>query len=357
MVRILTMTFCMWALLSLPTQGQTGFRVMSYNVENLFDTEDDPLTADNDFLPSGNRHWTPGRLYHKLQQLAKVITAAGEWSTPALIGLCEVENDSVLARLLHATPLRRQHYRYCMTHGQDTRGINVALLYQRDQFRYLGHAEHPVRFARKQHKQTRNILHVWGEVITGDRLDVLVCHFPSRYGGEKESEPDRLDAARTLRTLCDSLHSLRPSPHILIMGDFNDTPDDTSIREILDARPFPIPCPSDSSSMPIRFQTDAGPSLRLYNLFAGNRPTPPGSHKYQGEWSQLDQIILSSSLADTASRMQLIPGSARIFSPPFLLITDKTWRGQRPFRTYHGFKYEGGYSDHLPLIVDFRLWK
>ena len=186
MTRILTMTFFILTLFSLPSQGQTDFRVMSYNVENLFDTKDDPFTADNDFLPSGNRHWTPGRFYHKLQQLAKVITAAGEWSTPALVGLCEVENDSVLVRLLNYTPLRRQHYRYCMTHGQDTRGINVALLYQRDKFRYRGHTEHPVRFTRKQHKHTRNILHVWGDVITGDRIDVFVCHFPSRYGGEKE---------------------------------------------------------------------------------------------------------------------------------------------------------------------------
>ena len=357
MTRILTMTFFILTLFSLPSQGQTDFRVMSYNVENLFDTKDDPFTADNDFLPSGNRHWTPGRFYHKLQQLAKVITAAGEWSTPALVGLCEVENDSVLVRLLNYTPLRRQHYRYCMTHGQDTRGINVALLYQRDKFRYRGHTEHPVRFTRKQHKHTRNILHVWGDVITGDRIDVFVCHFPSRYGGEKESEPDRLDAARTLRVLCDSLHHLHPAPHILIMGDFNDTPDDMSIREILYAHPFPISCLSGSDSMPMKSRTDAYPSLHLYNLFAKDKPFFPGSHKYQGEWSQLDQLILSSSLTDTTSRMQVIPGSARIFSPPFLLTKDNTWRGERPFRTYYGFKYEGGYSDHLPLIVDFLLLK
>ena len=357
MNRILTITFLLFTLFALSSQGQTDFRVMSYNVENLFDTDDDPSTADNDFLPSGNRYWTQGRLYHKLQQLAKVITAAGEWSTPALIGLCEVENDSVLVRLLNFTPLRRQHYRYCMTHGQDTRGINVALLYQRDKFRYQGHREHPVHFTHKQHKQTRNLLHVWGDVITGDRIDVFVCHFPSRYGGEKESEPDRLDAAQTLRTLCDSIHQLNPTPHILIMGDFNDTPDDASIRKILNAYPFPTPCPSNSKSMPIKEKNDGQPPLLLYNLFAGNKSTIPGSHKYQGEWSQLDQIILSSSLADTTSRMQVIPESARIFSPAFLLTKDKTWRGERPFRTYYGFKYEGGYSDHLPLIVDFLLLK
>ena len=357
MIRILTMTFFILLLSVISSKGQTDFRVMSYNVENLFDTEDNPLTADEEFLPSGNRHWTGGRFYHKLQQVAKVITAAGEWSTPALVGLCEVENDSVLVRLLHQTPLRQHHYRYCMTHGEDTRGINVALLYQRDKFRYLGHAEQPVRFTRKQHKHTRNILHVWGEVLTGDRLDIFVCHFPSRYGGEKESEQDRFDAARTLRSLCDSVYALRPAPHILIMGDFNDTPDDISIRQILDAHPFPIRWASVPDSMRIESQTDRHPFLRLCNLFAERKTHPSGSHKYQGEWSQLDQIIVSSALADTTAAMHIVPGNARIFSPPFLLIKDKTWRGERPFRSYYGFKYEGGYSDHLPIIADFLLSK
>ena len=356
MTRTIAVALLLLLLFAMPLLGQTDFRVMSYNVENLFDTEDDPLTADNDFLPSGNRHWSRGRYDRKLQQLAKVITAAGEWSTPAVVGLCEVENDSVLTHLLRRTPLRQQHYRYCMTHGRDTRGINVALLYQRDKFRYRGHAEHPIRFSRNQHKHTRNILHVWGEVVTGDRLDLFVCHFPSRYGGEKESEQDRFDAARTLRSLCDSIHALRPAPHILIMGDFNDTPDDASIRKVLDAHPFPDPCPENSNCMAMKFPTDSlPPSLHLFTLFEGNQSNRLGSHKYQGEWSQLDQIILSSTLADTTAAMHLVPGSARIFAPPFLLTPDKTWRGQRPFRTYYGFKYEGGFSDHLPLIVDFKL--
>lgn len=329
---------------------------MWYNVENLYDTDDNPQTDDGEFLPDGNRHWTSGRYYRKLQQIAKAITAAGEWSTPALIGLCEVENDSVLTRLIRHTPLRKQDYRYCITHGSDPRGINIALLYQRDQFRYIGHAEHPIHFSRHTHKQSRNILHVYGEVATGDRLDIFVCHFPSRYGGEKESEADRFDAARTLRTLCDSLHSLRPNPLILIMGDFNDTPDDISIRKILHAQPFPISCPTISNFPGREPKTDAD-SLHLYNLSSAGPTDPAGSHKYQGEWSRLDQIILSSALTDTTAAMHYIPGSARIFSPPFLLTKDKTWRGQRPFRTYYGFKYEGGYSDHLPLIADFRLSK
>lgn len=235
MTRTLAILICVLAFLSHPINAQPGFRVMSYNVENLFDTEDNPDKNDNDFLPSGNHHWTRGRYYHKLQQIAKVISAAGEWDTPALIGLCEVENDSVLIHLLNRTPLKQQQYRYCMTHGSDTRGINSALLYQRTQFGYISHKEHPVLFTHKTHKQTRNILHVWGKIITSDTLDVFVCHLPSRYGGEKESEADRFDAARTLRYLCDSLLQIRKTPQLLIMGDFNDTPENASITQILSA--------------------------------------------------------------------------------------------------------------------------
>lgn len=344
MDKILTMTLFL-LLLSAPHQAQQVFRIMSYNVENLFDTEKAPDKNDTDFLPTGNRHWTPGRYYHKLRQIAQVISAAGEWDTPALIGLCEVENDSVVYHLLHRTPLKRQQYRFCMTHGQDTRGINVALLYQRDKFAYTDHTEYPIRFSRKQHKQTRNILHVWGKVITGNILDIFVCHFPSRYGGEKESEADRFDAARTLRFLCDSLQQIRPYPQIIIMGDFNDTPDDKSITDILTATPLP---PQTSG------KNIADSSL--YNLFADRKQLHlPGSHKYQGEWSQIDQIFISSNLADTTASMHLKPESQCIFAPDFLLTNDKTWRGKRPFRTFYGYKYEGGYSDHLPLIVDFRL--
>ena len=228
-----------------------------------------------------------------------------------------------------------------MTHGSDIRGINSALLYQRDRFGYIGHKEHPVIFTHKKHKQTRNILHVWGKVITSDTLDVFVCHLPSRYGGEKESEADRFDAARTVRELCDSLLRIRTNPQILIMGDFNDTPENTSITQILAAEK-------------ITTRTEAN---KLYNLFADPHVlNHPGTHKYQGEWNQLDHIIVSGNLLDKNSTMHVAPGSNRIFIPPFLLTEDKTWHGKRPFRTYYGFKYEGGYSDHLPIITDFSLY-
>jgi len=302
---------------------------MFYNVENLFDTEDDPHTNDNEFLPKGARRWTPGRYYAHLQQTARVINAVGEWDTPALAGLCEVENDSVMIHLINRTPLRAQNYRYCITKGIDPRGINVALLYQRDKFQYIDHQSKRIRFTQKD-RRSRDILHVWGRIITGDTLDVLVCHFPSRSGGEKETEQARLDAAQFLRLLCDSLYDVRRNPNLLLMGDFNDNPSDKSIQIILKS---------------------PDPKRELMNLFADKKSLNfEGSYKFQGVWSQLDQIMVSQSLATFLKQ-----GSPRNFNAPFLLTTDRTWRGVRPLKVYNGYRYEGGFSDHLPVVADFLL--
>lgn len=311
-------------------QTPKPFRVMFYNVENFFDVIDNPATDDDEFTPKGPRHWHYGRYYHKLRQISKVITAAGEWDTPAIVGLCEIENDSILDHLTRRTPLRRQEYQYLSAETNDPRGTRVALLYQRDRFRYLHHESHAIRFSRKKHKETRHILHVAGLIAPSDTLDLFVIHFPSRYGGEKESEKDRMDAATTLRSLADSIISRRQTARLIIMGDFNDTPQDKSLKNIL-THP-----------------------KGLTNLFASrNDLQPPGTHKYQGRWSQLDQIIINDDLLSKDTTFRFLKGSALIFQPRFLFTNDKTWRGQRPFRTYHGYRYEGGFSDHLPIIADF----
>lgn len=306
-------------------------RIMWYNVENLFDTVDDPEKDDNEFLPESKRHWTNNRYGQKLQQIAKVITSAGEWDMPTLIGMCEVENDSVMEHLIRRTPLRSHLYDYCITSGSDTRGINNALLYRRDRFAYINHHSHPIQYTEGREKPTRDILHVWGETIGRDTLDLFLCHFPSRSGGEKETEAFRIDAANTLRALCDSVYKQRSSPYLILMGDFNDMPHDKSIAIIEQGEP------------------------RLTNLFRDPSPfTFPGSYRYRGEWNQLDQIFVSPLLLDTTRRVHLIPQSQRIFAPEYVLIEDSINRGPRPFRTYMGLKYEGGYSDHLPLIIDLR---
>ena len=297
-------------VLPLFLSAQIPFRVMSYNVENLFDTNDNPEKDDNDFLPEGNHYWNKKRYYLKLRQTAKVILAAGEWETPALIGICEIENDTVASDLITHTPLRNMNYQFCITDGPDRRGINVALLFQPDKFRKINQQSIPIRFTRKQHKITRDILYVSGLLVSGDTLDVFVCHFPSRYGGEKESEQDRIDAASTLRELSDSLSNIRQHPQLIAMGDFNDTPSDPSISQHLTKG-----C--------------------LYNLFATLKDSHiKGTHKYQDRWSLLDQMFTNLTANSSTGSLRLIEGSPRIFAPSFLLKDDKTWIGKRPFRTY-----------------------
>jgi len=327
-------------LFFVPVFGQANFRVMFYNTENFFDTFDDPHKNDNDYLPEGTMHWTQGRYQNKLNNIAKVITSAGEWDTPALVGLCEVENEKVVGDLTQYSPLRKMNYRYIITNSPDVRGINVALLFQRDKFKLLDYRQYSIRFPYNTRKRTRNILHATGQVSSRDTLDVFVCHFPSRRGGEDESEPDRLYVASILKAKADSVMRIRQNACILIMGDFNDEPSNPSISQMLHAQPV--------SNNIVR--------QNLYNLFASfEKRKNTGSYKYQRQWNMLDQIIVSGNLLTGSRSIKVLPQTASIFSRDFMLIDDKTYGGKRPKKTYHGRKHEGGFSDHLPVLVDFAI--
>ena len=170
---------------------------MFYNVENLFDCRHDSLKEDREFLPDGEKKWTPSRYWRKLDALSKVVAAVGEERLPDLVGLCEVENDSVLFDLTRRSSLRALGYRYVATHSPDVRGIDVALLYQPGSFRLLESHEIPVPSAEAGFRPTRNVLYVKGEVLSGDTLHVLVCHLPSRLGATRVSRRHRMLAART----------------------------------------------------------------------------------------------------------------------------------------------------------------
>jgi endonuclease/exonuclease/phosphatase family metal-dependent hydrolase len=303
------------------------FRVMFYNVENLFDTYDDPKKDDNDFLPEGRMKWTNNKYYSHLRKTAQVISVIGEWGAPVICGLCEVENDTVVVHLLNRTPLKEQHYSYCITTGNDARGINNVLLYQRDKFKYLGHVSRRIHFTNKE-KRSRDILHVWGQLINGEQLDVFVCHFPSRSSGVLETEQDRMDAAKYLKKLCDSILDKNINANILIMGDFNDAPADKSTQLI---------------------KKGSNPKFNLVNLFEdAEKLNFYGTHKYQGEWSQLDQMFVSQHL-----KKMLIADSPVIFAPDFLLTKKNRNGEQSPLRSNAGTVYKGGFSDHLPIVADF----
>ena len=330
LILVLSLLLCVPCLFA-----QETFRVMFYNVENLFDTLDDPDKQDGEFTPEGIRRWTNRRYYTKQDNIAKVITSVGEWDIPAIIGMCEVENDKVLKDLTSYSPLKKSQYRYIITESEDARGIDVALLYQRDRFKYLHHDCIRLNFPDNPEKRTRDILYVAGQVITGDTLDIFVCHFPSRRGGELESEPDRLYAASVVREKVDSLMVIREKANILIMGDFNDEPTNKSISVTMNASGIPN-------------------GNNLYNLFHSvQKKSRIGSYKFKEQWNFLDQMIVSGNLLEQSNSFRVLPETAGIFQKAFLLTDDITNGGKRPKKTFHGYKYEGGYSDHLPIYVDF----
>lgn len=326
---------------SLSAQDTIRFRSMFWNVENLFDTSNDSLKNDDEFLPNSLRAWNNKRFKKKIDDIARVVVACGEWQTPDLVGLCEVENDTTLIHLTRYSALKEQGYKFVMTNSPDRRGIDVALLYQRDRFKLLQYQSISIPYQQLKRSPTRDILHVTGKLLTGDLLDVFIVHFPSRSGGVKESEAFRHLAAARLRDAVDSIMCIREKPRVLIMGDFNDYPESKSIRNVLR----------------VENPTTKPQSNGLYHLLATKCKIRKeyGTHKYNGEWKLLDHIIVSGMLLNENNSFHTNEKKADILRLPFLLVDDKKYGGDQPFRTYNGMKYIGGYSDHLPIFIDFNL--
>ena len=308
----------MFLCLAFPALAQESFRILFWNTENLFDYKDDPKKNDNEFLPDATRRWTYFRYRDKLKNLAKGIVASGDEYVPDLVGLCEVENDSCLYDLTRRSPLKEAGYRYVMTDSPDQRGIDVALLYQRGSFKLLQHQSIRIPFKQVKKAPTRDILHVVGKVVSGDTLDVMVVHYPSRRGGKAKSEPYRLLVAEILKHAVDSVMQVRQNPNVVIMGDFNDGPSSPVMKKLC----------SDG---------------RLVNLMQGKKE---GTYRYRGAWEILDQFLVSENVRTK---------NAEVLQHPFLLEEDEKYGGNKPFRTYNGMRYQGGFSDHLPIILDLQF--
>lgn len=310
------------------------FRIMFYNVENLFDYKNDSLKNDNEFLPQSVRAWTAAKFYKKVNNIAKVIIASSYDYLPDLVGLCEVENNFVVNTLVKNSPLREAEYRYVMTNSPDKRGIDVALLYQRATFKLIGSNSIRIPNETVKREPTRDILHVTGRILSGDSLDVFVTHFPSRSFGKSKSEPYRMFVAGVLKKYVDSIVVVREKPNVIIMGDFNDYSSDNSLKKILKAEEI-----KDSIS-----------SRHLYNMMIGKKG---GTYKYKGIWGTLDQFVVSGAMLRGNNKISTSPIKAVIADYPFILMKDEQYGGEKPFRTYWGMRYQGGYSDHLPIYIDF----
>ncbi len=314
------------------------FRIIFYNVENLFDTFNDPKKDDDAFTPSGDRRWTTYRLNNKLNNLYRALAAAGGWHFPAIIGLCEVENRYVLEMLVNNTGLNSSGYEIIHRNSADSRGIDVAVLYRPDDFILLDTKFIPVIFPFDSLTGTRDIVYLKGVAGENDTLHVFVNHWPSRWGGQAATEPYRIYAASLLRSFADSLFNINTGTKIIIMGDFNDEPNDKSLKDYLGAG----------------FGYDNPETGELYNISLENKKNNHGSLKFQGEWFLFDQFMVSGSLLKGGDGLQTCSQSTSVFSAGFLLVPDNAWFGYKPFRTYEGFRHSGGFSDHLPVVLD--LW-
>ena len=321
-------------------------RILFWNVENLFDYRDDTLTSDEEFTGGGAMHWTYAKLQIKLAHVAKTILAAGEWNPPAIIGLCEVENRYVLNKLIYDSPMKSFQYRMIHRDSPDQRGIDVAMLYRPDAFAPLLTEWITIRFPFDTTVQTREILYVKGLLRHRDTIHLFVNHWPSRRGGEATSAPRRNFVASVLRKKVDSIiqssvlslqSTVNSHPFIIIMGDFNDEPENKSLQTILKAR------------------LDTG-NLRPFDLvnLMFLKTGREGSHKFREHWGLLDQFIVSGSLLDTDNSLHICLSSIQIFNPGFLLEDDLRYLDKKPKRTFLGPRYKGGFSDHLPIIMEIR---
>ncbi len=320
------------------TQAVRGdLRIMFYNCENFFDIYDDSLKLDDEFTPEGKKHWTYRKFIEKVGHVSKVIVAVGGWQPPEIVGLCEIENQYVLDYLTKKGPLKKLGYKVIHYESPDRRGIDVAMLYLPDKFKPVLQKKIPVNFPPNMGKKTRDILYVKGVTTHKDTLHIFVNHWPSRWGGMLETEPKRMFVASLLRSKVDSIFKTNPKANIVIIGDLNDFPTNRSLLESLKAKG----------------EFDNIKPDELYNLsYYLQEVKGKFSHKHQGEGGILDQIIVSGALLDTANSIYTTKDDAHVFDAEFLREEDVNYVGYKPFRTYIGYKYHGGYSDHFPVYLD-----
>ncbi|WP_418638642.1 endonuclease [Winogradskyella sp.] len=307
------------------------YTIAFYNVENLFDTTNDPLIHDNDFLPNSLKRWTPKRYQKKILKLGTVISKIGEENTtnaPIIVGLAEVENQKVLSDLVNSKNLVDENYSFVHFDSLDERGIDVALLYKPDVFKVDYSETFSVYLQNDMGYQdyTRDILLVKGQ-LNNENISIIVNHWSSRREGTKETEFKRIAAAKVVNSVIETLKKEDPNTKIIVMGDFNDNPNCKSL---------------------ILLEEES----KLYNPFKTVWSRDNGSLNHRFQWNLFDQILFSTNFFDT-NNSNLDFKDAQVFNSKFLTQYDGKYKGQ-PFRTFVGNKYKGGYSDHFPIYIQLK---
>ncbi|TDY13414.1 endonuclease/exonuclease/phosphatase family protein [Meridianimaribacter flavus] len=307
------------------------YTIAFYNIENLFDIHNDPFTNDDDFLPTSDKRWTQKKYDRKIYKIGSVISQIGtdeNTTPPAIVGLAEVENKRVLKDLLASKDLQSINYDYVHYNSLDERGIDVALIYNKDVFTVNSSETFNIFITDEDGEIdfTRDVLLVSG-MLGEEEIHIIVNHWPSRREGEEASSYKRVLAAQKNIEVVNRLKQENPNSKIIVMGDFNDNPDDDSVEELV-----------------------AG--ANLYNPMQNLRSIDKGSLNHDFNWNVFDQIMVSINFLETKPST-LKFSDANIFDSKFLTQYNGKYKGQ-PYRTFVGKKYKGGFSDHFPVFIELK---
>lgn len=337
----LTMLAAAFLCISAPAasaQATQRYGVAFYNLENLFDTiPNNPLGRDDEFTPKGKNQWGSKKYWNKINNLAFAISKMTDDKTglgPAIIGVSEIENKSVLEDLVKAEPIRRWMLQICHHDSPDRRGVDVGLLYNPRFFRVLDVTNHTLVIPDYESFRTRDQMCVTG-ILAGDTISVIVNHWPSRLGGQEQSSYLREAAAQLSKDIADSLWAIRPNQGVIIMGDLNDDPQDKSCAKVLGAK---------------KNAKEVGPH-GFYNPWWKKLDNGIGTLAYKGSWNLFDQIIVSGTLLGHntgAGKIHFL--SSKVLNFEFLKDTDGQRQGY-PLRTHSGGVWLNGYSDHFPTEI------
>ena len=338
MKRLVLLCFVCFVIIT-AVPAQESVRIAFWNMENFFDPFVDSTKTYNAFTEDGMQHWTKSRFYKKRNNMYKAILAMSENRPLGILGMCEVENEYVLNAVFEQTPLKKHNYRFVHYEGPDKRGIDPAIVYSIDHFQLVESAVFPYYNPEDTAYHSRDILYAKFIDKQNDTIHVFVNHWPSRYSGELETVGSRSCSASILRSKVDSICQSMPEGYqakIIMMGDLNDCPTDTSVYDVLRA------------CHPSEMEEGC-----LINLFGKNDGLGfEGTLKHQTDWQIFDQIIVTSAVMEDGEGLHYQEGSARIFHADFMLEDDETYHGKKLFRTYIGPRYFGGFSDHLPVYID-----
>lgn len=305
-----------------------------YNLENLFDTLDAPLTEDSEFLPSGAKKWNTEKYNEKLNHLAKVIAGIGLKGHPkgaAILGVCEIENKSVLEDLVKEDEIKDRNYAIVHYDSPDHRGVDVGLIYQPSMFEVTNSKSYTLKLG--EDFATRDQLLVSGKLM-GEMVHVIVCHWPSRRGGEKASRPKRVAAAELAKHIVDSIKSQEPFAKIITMGDLNDDPSSVSVKKTFNPKA----------------KKEMVTEKDFFNPMFDLNKKGIGTLAWRDNWNLFDQMIMTGPLVTDKEGFSHF--QTYVYNENFLRQKDGNFKGY-PFRSYVGPNYQGGYSDHFPVYTIF----